>query len=94
MKRLLLIGGVVAVLLAAVVSYYASSNPDGLEKVAGDYGILNSAQDSVTSGSPLADYSTTGVSNDRLSGAVAGLVGVAVTGAAAFGLFYAVRRRS
>jgi cobalt/nickel transport system permease protein len=94
MKRLLLIGGVVAVILAAVVSYYASSNPDGLEKVAGDHGILNSAQDSATSGSPLADYSMTGVSNDRLSGAVAGLVGVAVTGAAAFGLFYAVRRRS
>ncbi len=94
MKRVLLVGGLVAVVLAAVLSFYASSNPDGLEKVAGDHGILTAAQDSATAGSPLADYSTTGVSDDRLSTGLAGLVGVAVTGAVAFGLFYAVRRRS
>ena len=40
MKRILIIGGLVAVVLAAVVSFYASSQPDGLEKVAADHGIL------------------------------------------------------
>jgi hypothetical protein len=34
------------------------------------------------------------VGDQRVSGAAAGLVGVAVTGAAGFGLFYALRRRS
>jgi hypothetical protein len=94
MKRILIIGGIVAVVLAAVVSFYASSQPDGLERVAGDYGILDSAEDSATATSPLADYGLSGVSNDRLSVAAAGLVGVAVTAAVGFGLFYAVRRRS
>ena len=94
MKRVLVIGGLVAVVLAALVSFYASSHPDGLERVAGDYGILDTAQDSATSTSPLADYSVSGVANDRLSGGAAGLLGVVVTAGAAFGLFYAVRRRS
>jgi cobalt/nickel transport system permease protein len=92
MKRILIVGGIVAVVLAAV-SFYASSQPDGLEKVAGDYGILDNERDSATATSPLADYSLSGVSNERLSGAVAGLVGVAVTAAVGFGLFYTLRRR-
>ena len=93
MKRLLIFGGVVAVALAAVVSFYASSQPDGLEKVAGDYGILDNGRDSATATSPLADYSLSGVSNERLGGAAAGLVGVAATAAVGFGLFYTLRRR-
>ena len=94
MRRLLIIGGIVAVVLAAVVSFYASSQPDGLEKVAGDHGISANERDSATAGSPLADYSLSGVTNERLGGAAAGLVGVTVTAAVAFGLFYTVRRRS
>ena len=94
MKRLLVIGALVAVVLAAVVSIYASSQPDGLEKVAADHGIVAQERDSAAAGSPLAGYSVTGVSDPRLGGAAAGLVGVAVTAVAAFGLFYVVRRRS
>ncbi len=94
MKRLLIIGALMAVVLAAVVSFYASSQPDGLEKVAGDHGILAQERESATSTSPLAGYSLSGVGDQRVSGAAAGLVGVAVTAAAGFGLFYAVRRRS
>lgn len=93
MKRILIVGGIIAVVLAAAVSFYASSQPDGLEKVAGDYGILDNERDSPTATSPLADYSLSGVSNERLSGAAAGLVGVAVTAAVGFGLFYTLRRR-
>ncbi|MEI2785191.1 MAG: PDGLE domain-containing protein [Candidatus Nanopelagicales bacterium] len=91
MKRLLIGGALVAVVLAAVVSFYASSAPDGLNKVAEDHGIVE--QDSAAAGSPLADYSVNGLSNDRLSNATAGLVGLAVTAAAGFGLFYIVKGR-
>ena len=94
MKRFLIIGGLVAVVVAAIVSFYASSQPDGLEKVAEQYGILDNAEDSATATSPLADYAVTGVTNDRASVGIAGVAGVAVTAAVGFGVFYALRRPS
>lgn len=94
MKRFLIIGGLVAVVVAAIVSFYASSQPDGLEKVAEQYGILDNAEDSATGTSPLADYAVTGVTNDRVSVGIAGVAGVAVTAAVGFGVFYALRRPS
>lgn len=93
MKRLLIGGGLLAVLLAAVVSYYASSQPDGLNRVAEDYGIAASEQDSATATSPLADYSVSGVDNPRVSNATAGLAGLAVTAAVGFGFFYLIKGR-
>ncbi len=93
MKRLLIVGGIVAVLLAAVVSFYASSAPDGLNRVAEDHGIAAGEQESATAGSPLADYALSGVDNDRLGTAMAGLAGVAVTAAVGFGMFQLLRVR-
>lgn len=93
MKRLLIVGGLVAVVLAAVLSFYASSQPDGLNKVAADEGIASQEQESATSSSPLAGYSLTGVEDERTAGAVAGIVGLGVTAAAGFGLFYLIRAR-
>lgn len=83
----------VALLLAGVVSFYASSHPDGLEYVAEKTGFLDSAEDSATADSPLADYQTKGVDNERVGGAVAGLVGALVVLVLAGGLTWAVRRR-
>lgn len=88
------IGVVVSLLLAGVVSYYASSSPDGLEKVAGDIGLADHAQDSAVAGSPLSDYTVTGVTDDRLSVGLAGILGVLITGALAFGLFLWLGRRN
>jgi len=93
MKRLLIVGGLVALVLAAVLSYYASSQPDGLNKVAEDYGIGANEQQSTAAESPLADYTFTGISDQRWGGATAGVVGVAVTAALGFGLFYLIRDR-
>ena len=89
----ILAGVLVALLLAGFGSYYASSAPDGLEKVAYDKGLYNGARDSATAGSPLADYSVSGVTNERLSGGLAGVIGVGVTLALAGGLFLLVRKR-
>ncbi|MFN8156185.1 MAG: PDGLE domain-containing protein [Candidatus Nanopelagicales bacterium] len=88
-----LAGLLVALLLAGFASYYASSAPDGLEKVAADKGLDTGARDSATAGSPLADYSVSGVSNQRLSGGLAGVIGVGVTLALAGGIFLIVRKR-
>ena len=93
MKNPLVVTGlVVSLVLAGGVSYYASSHPDGLEKVAEDIGFLDSAKDSAVADSPLADYGVAGVENERISGGLAGVIGVASTAAVSFGLFYALRR--
>lgn len=96
MKRrtlpLLLVGLVLALALAGIGSYYASSSPDGLEKVAEDKGFIETAKDHALSASPFADYGTSGVDNARLSGGIAGVAGVVLTLALAGGLFLLIRR--
>ncbi|MDX3535720.1 energy-coupling factor ABC transporter permease [Streptomyces sp. MB09-01] len=86
-------GLVTALVLAGFVSYYASASPDGLEKVAADKGIDAKVEDHAAAGSPLADYGVENVDDDRLSGGLAGVIGVGVTVAAGTGIFWAVRRR-
>ncbi len=91
-NRLVAVGLVLSLVLAGGASYYASSQPDGLEKVAGDVGFLDSAQESAVEDSPLSGYEVAGVDNERISGGLAGIIGVASTAAISFGLFYALRR--
>ena len=86
------VGLAVSLLLAVVVSLFASSSPDGLEHVAETLGFADSAADSAVAGSPLADYGTAGVANTWLSTAIAGIVGLAVTGLVAFGLMRLLAR--
>ncbi|MER5321964.1 energy-coupling factor ABC transporter permease [Streptosporangium roseum] len=83
-------GIVVAALLAGIVSFYASSSPDGLERVAEDKGFISQATDHALGEQPLADYGDAG----GIPVGVAGLIGVGVTLAVGGGLFFAVRRRT
>ena len=87
-------GLLVTLVIAGFVSYYASAHPDGLEWAAGESGFADTARDSAVAGSPLADYGVEGVDDGRLSGGLAGVVGVAVTLVLAGGLTLVLRRRS
>ncbi|CAL9546485.1 Cobalt transport protein CbiM [Streptomyces sp. enrichment culture] len=88
------LGGLAASLvLAGFVSFYASADPDGLEKVAADHGIDEKAREHAAAGSPLADYGVKAVDDARLSGGLAGAIGVGVTVVAGSAVFWAVRRR-
>ena len=70
---------VVALLLAGVVSRFASGDPDGLTKVSQDQGFAHTEE----AREPLlGDY-----------GSVTGMVGVVVVLGVAGGVAYAVRRR-
>ncbi|WP_306325038.1 energy-coupling factor ABC transporter permease [Streptomyces venezuelae] len=92
--RTLWISGVVtALVLAGFVSFYASASPDGLEKVAADKGIDSKVEDHAAAGSPLADYGVQGIEAPRLSGGLAGVIGVGATLAVGTGAFWVVRRR-
>lgn len=87
-------GLVVSLLVAAVLSSYASSHPDGLEFVAEKAGFLEQAEDSAASAGPLADYGVEGVDNERVSTGLAGVAGSLVVLALAGGLAFALRRRT
>lgn len=92
-RRVWAAGLVASLVLAGFVSFYASANPDGLEKVAADHGIDKQAEEHAVADSPLADYGVEDVDDPRLSGGLAGVIGVGVTVVAGTGVFWAVRRR-
>ncbi len=96
---------VVALLIAGGLSYFASSDPDGLDSVtlqgctvtgsgAGEQlegtCIAQDAQDHALGSGPLADYAVDGA--DGTVG-LAGVIGVLVTLAVAGGLFWLLRGR-
>ena len=76
-KRFVSIAILVSVLIAGVLSYFASSNPDGLEKVSSDKGLDSQVTESANSDSFFADYGIAGLEN---STGLAGLVGIVITG--------------
>ena len=86
------VGLALAVALAFLVAPEASSEPDGLEKVAIDEGFVDGAEDHDLAGSPTADYGVEGVDDARLSTGLAGALGIGVTFAVTGGLFWLVRR--
>ncbi|MFJ5113874.1 energy-coupling factor ABC transporter permease [Streptomyces sp. NPDC088551] len=86
-------GLVTALVLAGFVSFYASANPDGLEKVAADQGIDRKTEPHHTADSPLADYGVRDIDDARISGGLAGVIGVGATVAVGSGVFWVVRRR-
>jgi cobalt/nickel transport system permease protein len=86
-------GLVTSLVLAGFVSFYASADPDGLEKVAADKGIDRKTEEHAVADSPLADYGVKDVEDTRLSGGLAGVIGVGVTVVTGSAVFWAVRRR-
>jgi cobalt/nickel transport protein len=103
-----LLGGLlVSLLLAGVVSSFASSSPDGLDSAARE-GCTFDADDNITGGTcmaqkeqdhqladgPLADYGIKGIDNEFLSTGLSGVLGVLVTFGIGAGVFWLVRRRT
>ena len=74
-RRWWIVGLAIAALIVVVLAPLASSDPDGLERVAEDGGFLASARDALFSIIP--DYSVPGI-DGNLSTILAGLIGVAV----------------
>ncbi|MET7459329.1 energy-coupling factor ABC transporter permease [Nonomuraea sp. NPDC005501] len=89
--RPFLLGGVgLTLLLAGVVSFFASSSPDGLEAVAENKGFLDQATDHLMSWSPLGDYGEVG----GIPVGVAGVIGVGIVLLVAGAVAYVARGRS
>ncbi|MGW6397114.1 energy-coupling factor ABC transporter permease [Streptomyces sp. NPDC055134] len=92
-RKVWITGLVTSLVLAGFVSFYASADPDGLEKVAQDKGIDKKTEKHASDGSPLAGYGVKDVGDARLSGGLAGVIGVGVTVVAGSGIFWVLRRR-
>jgi cobalt/nickel transport system permease protein len=91
--RTFVFGGVLtAVFFAVVVSQFAASDPDGLERVAEDEGFLESGRAHAFADSLFADYATAGIDNQTLSLGIAGLAGVTLTLLVGYGIVAASRR--
>ena len=93
-KKFLITGFAISLFIAGFASYYASSSPDGLEKVAEDIGFSETAKENTNAETALADYGVKGVDNERLSTGAAGVIGVLATAGISTGLFLVLRRRS
>jgi cobalt/nickel transport system permease protein len=91
--RVWLSGLAATLVCAGVVSFYASADPDGLEKVAAEFGFEDTATEHGMAQSPLADYGVADLESARLSGGLAGVAGVGATLAVGSGVFVTVRRR-
>ena len=92
------LGAIVLIVgLAAFASPFASTQPDGLNKVAADHGFDSTAKPSAVDDGPLAGYAVKDIRDEKVSKGVSGVVGVAITllvaGALFGGLRLFVRRR-
>jgi cobalt/nickel transport protein len=104
LRWFLLVGLVLTLLLAGLVSNFASGSPDGLdavsregceysgERITGGDCIARSGRKHEVGG-PLADYRIAGIDNPYLSTGLSGVVGVLLVFGVGTVLFRAVRRR-
>ena len=83
----------VAIGLAFFLSPYASSSPDGLNRVAGDKGFDNRARvDTIQDDSPIPGYAFPGIGDEKLAKGVAGFVGTLGVFTLGYGAALTIRR--
>jgi hypothetical protein len=83
---------VVGLALAVIVAFFspfASSHPDGLERVAEDEEFLHEAKDPPYE--VIADYVFPGIENESVATILSGLIGIAIVAGVCFGLVFLMR---
>ncbi len=84
------VGLVICVIVGGFISLFASGEPDGLERVAEDKGFVEEAEES--SFEVMPDYGVPGIGSEALSASLAGIIGVAIMFALAYGLGKTLRK--
>src|SRR5262245_65464286 len=93
-RLFVVLGLVVAVGVAVFASPWASSSPDGLEKVAASKGFLDDGRPhALQESSPLPGYAFPGVGDPRVATALAGLAGTLLVALVAVSVVAVARRR-
>jgi cobalt/nickel transport protein len=93
-RNTLIVGLAAALVIGAVVSYFASSHPDGLEKTQEDLGAAEPVHDGVEA-PPVAfdEYSLKWLGEGFWGNAVAGVFGCLLVMGVLLGLGYLLRRK-
>ena len=86
----LVIVGIAIALLITLFSPFASSSPDGLERVAEDKAFINSAKDAPYE--LIADYVFPWVDNEDAATILSGVVGVGIVAGVTFTLALGLQR--
>lgn len=92
MKTIIIVGLVIALALAILLSPFASSSPDGLEKIGADKGFIQKAHSFLTGLIP--NYLFPGVGNEKIATAISGAIGVLIVFGLTYGLAIIIRRKS
>lgn len=92
-KKEIIFGLAVALLLGIAISPFASSSPDGLEKVAEDKGFLEKGEGEAIFASPIPDYAWPGIKNEKMATSWAGAAGTLIVFVVTYGVAALVRKR-
>jgi cobalt/nickel transport protein len=85
-RKDIVMGLIIAVIVAFFLSPLASSWPDGLEKVAHDHGFMVKGEQGSIFKSPIPDYIFPGLKNEKMAIAISGLLGTLVIFGIGYGL--------
>ena len=92
-KKDILFGLTAALFLALALSPFASSSPDGLERVAEDKGFLEKGEVPPAMTAPVPDYAWPGVKSEKLATSAAGVMGTLLVFGAAYGFAALLKRK-
>ncbi|GAW92729.1 PDGLE domain-containing protein [Calderihabitans maritimus] len=84
MRKEVIIGLLLAILVAVLLAPFASSLPDGLERVAEDLGFIDAQKAPTINVALMEDYVMPGVANIQVATSLAGLFGVIITFVASY----------
>ena len=93
-KQFIFFGLIVAMFLAIAISPFASSLPDGLERVAQDLGFFAKAEIKPIITSPVPDYAWPGVKNEKIATSLAGFLGTLLVFAMGYAVALLIKRNN
>ena len=94
MKRKdILIGLMLAIFIALFLSPFASTWPDGLERIAASKGFLEKGEEKNMIPSPLPDYKFPGFKNEKLATSLSGVLGAVILFGLGCGIACLLRKR-
>jgi len=92
-KKDMLVGLAAALLIALLVSPFASPWPDGLERIAKDQGFLEKGEGPPVLAAPVPDYAFPGFQNKEWATSIAGLIGTLAMFGIGYGVAALIKRR-
>jgi cobalt/nickel transport protein len=92
-RKDIVIGLIIAVIVAFFLSPLASSWPDGLERVAHDYGFIAKGELGSVLKSPIPDYIFPGLKNEKLTVSISGFLGTMIIFVIGYTLAFFLKKR-